>query len=184
VGAETHVIPHGVDLERFAPRSTASARAELGWDSDAKHVLFPYDPSRRVKNYPRAGRIVDAVDEQSPAPVTLQVMAGVPHEQVPTYMNAADALLLTSEREGSPNTVKEALACNLPVISVDVGDVSGVVGVVDNCAVSDSDDRLVRALLDVLASGARADGRERSRSLSLERTGRELRTVYDDVLAS
>ena len=177
-----HVVRHGVDTERFRPLPSEEARAEVGWADDSKHVLFPYDPSRTIKNYPRAESVVQAADDEIDADVELQVVYGVPHERIPVYMNAADALLLTSTSEGSPNAVREALACNLPVVSVDVGDVGERIDGVDNCHVCTSDDQLVASLVDVLASDERSNGRERTDEFSVERMTQDLLAVYDDVL--
>jgi len=184
IDQETHIIPHGIDMDQFAPESRSQAREAVGWSEIAKHVLFPYDPSRSVKDYPRAEAIVDAVNEQSNQSVKLHAVYNIPHEQVPTYMNAADALLLTSKREGSPNSVKEALACNLPVVTTDVGDVADIVGDLDNCAICQTNDELVQVLVNVLTSDKRATSRPRVREHGLEQMGQELREVYDDVLGA
>lgn len=177
-----HVVRHGVDVDRFSPAPQDDAQATLGWSRDSKHVLFPYDPARAIKNYPRARSVVDAADEELGPDVELQVVNGVPHERIPVYMNAADVLVLTSESEGSPNSVREALACNLPVVAVDVGDVAERIHGVDNCHVCTTDDELVAGLVDVLESGDRSNGRERIDEFSVERMVRDLLTVYDDVL--
>jgi glycosyltransferase involved in cell wall biosynthesis len=100
---------------------------------------------------------------------------------MPTYMNAADALLLTSNREGSPNAVKEALACNLPVVSTDVGDVRERLSGVSPSAVCTTDDGLTDALVDVLAQGARSNGRDIVREVSVSRTRDRLHAVYQQV---
>jgi len=173
-----HVIPHGIDFTRFEPSSTDAAKRSVGWDPSVSHVLFPYDPDRTEKNYPRAERVVDAVDERLDSPVTLEVVYGVPHERIPTYMNAADALLLTSTHEGSPNSVKEALACNTPVVSVDVGDVETVVSGASHSVVCDGDDELVAALCHVLSAAEAPDGRTAIEPLSLSRMGERLTNVY------
>jgi len=180
--ASCHVIPHGVDLERFQPADGASSRARLGWRNDARHVLFPYPPERGVKDFPRAERLVEASRRRLPDPVVLHTVSGVPHEDMPTYMNAGDALLLTSTREGSPNAVKEALACNLPVIATAVGDVRERLANVTPSTVSDSDDELVRGLVDVLESGTRSDGRAAARAVSVERSTARLREVYTSLV--
>ncbi|WP_121820246.1 glycosyltransferase family 4 protein [Halostella salina] len=178
----TYIIRHGVDTDRFRPLPRDEALAELGWNPDAKHVLFPYDPGRELKNYPRAKAVVDTTAERISSDVELHAVHGVAHERIPVYMNAADALLLTSKTEGSPNSVREALACNLPIISVDVGDVRERTLGVDNCHVCDADDELVASLGDVLESDERSSGRERIDEFSLDRMTRDLLTVYDDVL--
>lgn len=177
-----HVIPHGVDIDRFEPRPTAEARAEAGWDPDARHVLFPYPPSREVKDHPRASRLVERARDRIDADVELQVVYGVSHDEMPTYMNAADALLLTSTHEGSPNSVKEAMACDLPVVSTDVGDVRKRLEGVSPATVSDRDDELVAGLVDVLADPRRSNGREAARDVSLRRMGERIERVYESVV--
>lgn len=182
LGGDARVIPHGVDLDRFQPTPQAAARRELGWRADALHVLFPYPPERGVKDYPRAERVVDAVDEDVDAPVVLHAVTGVPHAEMPTYMNAADALIVTSRREGSPNAVKEALACNLPVVATDVGDVAARLDGVTHSRTCTSDAELVDALKDALRAGERSNGRGAAREVSVDRTSERLHDVYRGVV--
>jgi glycosyltransferase involved in cell wall biosynthesis len=113
------VIPNGVDLKLFAPAPKKEARKVLGLP-DKKIVLFAADPSRVEKNFPLAQEAVWLMrrDDSMLLPVH-----GVPHNRMPLYYCASDVLLLTSLWEGSVNSVKEAMACNLPVVSTDVGDV-------------------------------------------------------------
>nr|WP_227354041.1 glycosyltransferase [Haladaptatus salinisoli] len=177
-----HVIPHGVNHSRFEPRPKREARDEVGWERDAKHVLFPYPPSRDVKDYPRAERVVAAAAERVSGRVQLQSVYGVPHAEMATYYNAADVLLLPSKSEGSPNSVKEAMACNLPVVTTDVGDVRDRLSGVSPSHVCDSDRELVAGLVDVLSEPRRSNGREKTRDVSLERMGERIRAVYESVL--
>ena len=181
LGQDCHVIPHGIDFEKFQPEPKAEARDRLGWDPDARHVLFPYETDRPVKDFPRAERVVAAAEDRLGEPVELQTITGVPHDRMPLYMNAADVLLLTSHNEGSPNTVKEALACNLPVVSTRVGDVPERLDGVSPSAVGDDDAELADALADVLADPRRSNGREAVSNLRLENTGARLRDVYETV---
>lgn len=181
LGSECVVIPHGVDTDAFAPRPREEARRELGWRDDSRHVLFPYPPSQTVKDFPRARRIVERARERLADPVELQTISGVPHQRMPTYMNAADAFLLTSRHEGSPNAVKEALACNLPVVSTDVGDVRERLSGVSPSFVRSDDEGLLEALVTVLERGERSNGRERIEALSLARMGERIRSVYETV---
>jgi glycosyltransferase involved in cell wall biosynthesis len=179
---DCHVIPHGVNVERFQPMPTALARERVGWDSEGPHVLFPYPKEREVKDFPRARRVVEGASERLDDEPTLHTLHNVPHEQMSDYMNAADVLLLTSQREGSPNSVKEALACNLPVVSADVGDVSERLDGVDPSFVCSSDRELVEALTRVLRRGERSNGRETIDSLSLPGMAEQIKTVYRSVL--
>ncbi|MFW5919884.1 MAG: glycosyltransferase [Halanaeroarchaeum sp.] len=180
-GVDAHVIPHGVDLELFRPLPGRFAREQVGWREDAAHVLFPYSKRRPVKDYPRAEAIVESVRERQSGEVRLQTVFDVPHDRIPLYMNAADALLLTSRHEGSPNSVKEAMACNLPVVATDVGDVRARLRGVTASFVRRSDDELVDALLDVLERGVRSDGRDHVRELGLDRMGERIESVYRSV---
>ncbi|MFC7045384.1 glycosyltransferase family 4 protein [Halobacteriaceae archaeon GCM10025711] len=180
---DAHVIPHGVDLDRFRPIDREAARREVGWDPDGLHVLFPYSPNRSVKNYPLAERVVDATETELDREITLQTLSGVPHERMAYYYNAADALLLTSRREGSPNSVKEAMACNVPVVATAVGDVPERLAGVSESVVAESDDELVAGLADVLAGDRRSDGRDAARAVSLDRMGGRLVEVYEQVIA-
>ncbi len=181
VDADSYVVPHGIDFDLFAPRETTAARAEIGWDDEPYQVLFPYSPARTEKNFPRAEQVVETVDDRLDADVQIQVVTGVAHDRMPTYMNAADALILTSTHEGSPNAVREALACNLPVVSADVGDVSERVADTSLSTVGQTDADLADALERALTSDTELDGRDAVREESLERMGRRLLRVYRTV---
>lgn len=179
---DAEIIPSGIDMQKFRPVDRSTAQAEVGWDDSEKHVLFPYSKTQTKKRYPVAKDIVDEVDRQFDERVRLQVVDNVPHEKMYLYYNAADALLLPSLREGSPNTVKEAMACNVPVVSTDVGDVAERLGPVANSYVCLSDARLADALVSVLETGGRSDGREAVEEVSLERMGERLIAIYEELI--
>jgi glycosyltransferase involved in cell wall biosynthesis len=179
---DPYVIPHGVDLDLFRPRPKRQAQADLGWDRSSKHVLFPYPPKRPVKDYPRAERVVERASDRVAAPVEFHTISGVDHGTMPVYMSAADVMVLTSKREGSPNTVKEALACNLPIVATDVGDVTERLDGVSYSTVASTDDELVDGLVRALEAGERSNGRVHARALGLERMGARIRSVYAAVL--
>ncbi|QLD88692.1 glycosyltransferase [Natronomonas salina] len=178
LGRSCTILPHGIDTERFEPMDRTESREAIGWDQDRYQVLFPYSPDRDVKDYPRAERIVEAADERLERPVELQTITGVPHERMPLYMNAADALLLTSKREGGPNAVQEAMACNLPVVATDVGNAEMHLRDVEPSVVSDHDEELVDGLVDVLSGGERSNGRRIIEQYDLESQVDELHRIY------
>ena len=176
------VIPDGVDIGMFEPQPRETALEAVGWSKNVANVLFPYAPDRSVKNYPRARRIVNVVRERLEKPVQLRTVSGVDHEAMVTYMNAADSLLLTSHSEGSPNSVKEAMACNLPVVAADVGDVRERLEGVEPSTVATSDEELIDGLTETLERGVRSNGRDAVREVSLEATTDSLLEVYEAVV--
>lgn len=174
------IIPDGVDLDLFSPGDRDAARAELGWSDGVKHVVFPAAPTRPEKNYPLAAAAVERV--QGTIDVELHALHGVDKREVPTWLNAADALLLTSKHEGSPNAVKEALACGLPVVAVDVGDVEERLSGIEGCHISPADaDELAARLRSTLERGQRLAVRDRVRDLSLPVLAERLREVYENL---
>lgn len=113
VGSKLAILPCGVALDRFRPIPRADARARLGLESGARYLLFPADPDRAEKRFDRARAV--AQDHR------LLVLGRVPPGEVPLWVNAVDAVLVTSERESFGLSVLEALACDVPVLATDVG---------------------------------------------------------------
>jgi teichuronic acid biosynthesis glycosyltransferase TuaC len=109
------VIPAGVDLTRFRPMDRVEARRRLALPVDERFLLFPADPQRPEKRYDRAAALASALG------VTLRSYEHTPTELVPLLINAADAVVVTSEREGYGLACMEALACDVPVLSTPVG---------------------------------------------------------------
>ncbi|WP_276246389.1 glycosyltransferase [Haladaptatus sp. YSMS36] len=183
LGMDCYVIPHGVNTELFRPMDKAVAREQLGWDQDATYVLFPYPASREIKDYPRAKRVVTAAQERLGRDIHLQTVFKVEHENMPLYMNAADVMLLTSKREGSPNATKEALACNLPVVSVDVGDIQQQLGGVGSAVIANTDEELTEGLLALLTADHLPESRQWAiETMSLESMAERIHAVYEQVL--
>ncbi len=117
------VIPCGVDMQRFSPISQKEARLQTGLPQEKKLVLWAGEHFRPEKRYEIVEEAMRRLSAEDPN-VELVLLSGRPHADVPVYMNAADVLLLTSDAEGSPMVVKEAMSCNLPVVATDVGDVA------------------------------------------------------------
>ena len=183
---EAHVIPNGVDVELFRPREGADAKRRLGWDDDRRRVLFAGNPATPRKGFPLAREAVSEAARCLADDVELVPLAGVAPDRVPLYMNACDALLLTSFLEGSPNVAKEAMACNLPVVSVPVGDVRALIEDVEACSVRPRDARaLGEALACLLAARVRSNGRAAlyRKGLTLDRVAQRVVAVYEEVVA-
>lgn len=114
------VIPNGVNTDLFIPQVKEDCQLELGWNRSKKHILFPSNPERPEKNYNFLKEVLGLLNDDN---IEVHSLVDVPHKDVPLYMNAAEVIVLTSLWEGSPNAIKEAMACNRPVVSTGVGDV-------------------------------------------------------------
>lgn len=176
------IIPQGVDLNVFRPMDRREARRELGLDLDKRFVLFPYDPAVERKRFD----VIEAAVARARADVPeLEILRirGVPNDRMPLYMNAADVLILASLAEGSPVAVKEALASNLPVITVDAGDAAELVANVEGCHLVPRDPVMIASkIVEVCRSGKRAAGRESIARLSMDSVAKQVAEVYAAVV--
>ncbi|MDB2269884.1 glycosyltransferase family 4 protein [Halorubrum ezzemoulense] len=178
VSCEHHVIPFGIDTDLFRPIKKSKARSKIGWDPNENYILFPYLKTRDVKNYSLAKRVAGQIDPN----IKLVSLNDVEYELMPYYMNASDAVLITSKRESGPMVVKEATLCNVPVVSTDVGFVSDVLSNVDNSYVCNSEATLVKRLEYVVKSGSRSDGRKHANEWGLNNMGNQLIKIYETAL--
>lgn len=152
-----HIIPNGVDFERFKPMDKNQCREQLNLSPKENIVLFPADPADPRKNVRLVKEAVEIMNNPGDSPVTLFTPYPVEPAEVPVYLNAADVVVLTSFLEGSPNVVKEAMACNRPVVATDVGDVKEVLADTGGCFVTPFDPRdTAEALKKALDFGKRS----------------------------
>jgi len=185
VRGKTFVIPNGVDLGEFCLLNYAQCRQEVGFREDSKYVIFSCSESlnKPVKRLDLARAVVERVRESLPK-VELIVLSGLSTEQVVKYLNAGDALLLTSRSEGSPNIIKEALACNLPIVSVDVGDVPERIKGVQGCYLAKPNPQdLADKLCLSFRSRRHSNGREKVADLALPRVAEKVLDVYVRILS-
>lgn len=178
----SHVLPSGLDLELFRPEPRDEARRRFGLSPDQRLVLFVGNPELARKRYALAKQVVEKVGRS--IPTRLLIGWGKPHHEIAGLMNACDALLFTSMQEGSPNAVKEALACNLPVVSVPVGDVPLRLKGVKGCELCPDDqaDTIVAALERVLRRRERSEGRAAVQDLNERVLTERLIDIYRSVL--
>jgi teichuronic acid biosynthesis glycosyltransferase TuaC len=177
------VIPDGVDLARFRPIDRGVAREQLGWDPREQIVVFMADPKRVVKGYPLAQAAVERVNARRPG-LRFRIAATVPHEVVPLWMAAADALVFTSSAEGSPNVIREAMASELPAVSTPVGDVPELFQGVPGCVVRPADpDAIAEGLELALDHGRTPAARAAMASMDIDESARRVRAVYERVLS-
>ena len=181
---KVRIIPCGIDLERFKPMDQASCRQRLKWETDCAHVLFATANSDPVKRPWLARAAMDHLASEDVS-AQLHVLSGVPNAEVPVWLNASDALLLTSEHEGSPTIVKEALACGLPVVSVDAGDVAERIAGIEGCYLAKADSAdLALKLRWVFERQQRLNCRAQLQELSCVAIARKLERFYEEILQS
>jgi teichuronic acid biosynthesis glycosyltransferase TuaC len=176
------IIPSGVDLERFKPLSQQACRHRLGWRTQDFNILFPTNsgnPTKRPQLAEAAIEILRCLGMQ----VEMHLLRGVAHEEVPIWLNACDVVLLTSLHEGSPNVIKEALACDVPVVSVDVGDVRKHIERIEGCYLALPEPNDLAAKLQAIYAGPRrVTSRAKMQELSLGRISLHLKELYCEVV--
>jgi teichuronic acid biosynthesis glycosyltransferase TuaC len=182
-GAEhVYIVPHEVDFERFRPVDRAQARELLQLDPKKKYLLFAANPAIWVKNFPFAKAVADRIIAQDEN-VELLVVYREPQERLALYMNACDALIFPSFHEGSPNIIKQAMACNLPIVASPAGDVREVIGHTDGCFVCPLElDAFVTKLREVLDRGERTQGRDHIRHFERPLVAQRVINVYEEAL--
>lgn len=179
-----HTVPSGLDFSGLPLIPIDEARRQLGLSPTKRLVLFVGNPAEARKRYDLAREVVSRLDKSLDA--ELVVAWQVPHNLIPVYMNACNALLFVSMYEGSPNVVKEALACNLPVVSVAVGDVPERLEGMAGCRVcsDEAPDEIATALTGVLRTNTRIEGRSAVRELDEEVLAQRMIQIYRSAIAS
>ncbi len=180
------VIPSGVDLELFQPRPQREARAHLGWNLEARIVLLSAAGCHERMKGVEFIRAAIREAENAVGPIRLVIMDGmVAPELVPCHLNAADCVALASVNEGSPNIVKEALACNLPIISTDVGDVAERLrDVTPSRVVKREVPEFAAAMAALLRQRARSNGRDQVVGCSNVRVAEAIQAVYESSVTA
>ena len=174
------LLPCGVDVDNFALQNKKDAREALKWEQKGKYVLFAGAFDNEVKNAPLAQAAVQLLPN-----VRLIELKGYSRQEVATLFCAADALLLTSFTEGSPQVVKEAMACNCPVVTVDVGDVKERLERVYLSAVVERNPQTISdALKFIMEQGERSNGREEllRQGLDNRKVAEKLIQIYNNIL--
>lgn len=177
------VLPNGVDMQMFKHMPQNEAIKRLNWNPSNKHILFAANPSRPEKNFPLAEKALEHIKEKFKN-VELHVLKDVSHEQIPLLMNASDCILLTSLWEGSPNVVKEAMACSRPIVSTKVGDVEELLKDTPlTFSVPYNADKIAESIFEIFSSGNKMTiGREKIAHLSEEKVAEKLIQEYKKII--
>lgn len=177
------IIPCGVDTHLFVDLGKNASRYKLNLPQDRELVLFGGVFNNSIKNFSLAQNAIhDNID------VDIVELKGYSREQVVLLMNSVDLLILTSHSEGSPQVIKEAMACNCPIVSTDVGDVRWVIGDTEGCFICSYDPsdvaRKIELALEFARTKGRTNGRQRIIELGLDSdsVAKQLVEVYKKAL--
>lgn len=179
------VIPVGVNLELFKALDKNHVRRLLGWGSEEYVILFCDNNNSKIKRLDIALSTFNLL-KQKIRNVRFEVLNNVKHELIPLYLNGSDCLLLCSDSEGSPCIVKEAMACNLPIVSTDVGDVAvRLQGVYPSKIVKKKPEALADAIAKIIKVNQRSNGRGIiERDLSETFIANKIISVYQNIVVS
>ncbi len=176
------VIPCGIDTDLFVKHDKIESRRKLGMDEDKKLVLFSSSFSRPVKNYPLAKEAMDLVELDH---VELIELKGYTREEIPIVMSAADCGLVTSHSESGPLFVKEAIACGLPVVSVNVGEVRASFERTQGNHLVDRDaQKIAQAITQVLTENVSSVSNGKEKEFCNKAIAERLEQVYINVITT
>jgi teichuronic acid biosynthesis glycosyltransferase TuaC len=182
----TRIIPNGIDTVLFQPISKPKALELLGLSNEKKYVLSLSNPAHFWKNMGLATKALQLLNHPDLVLLSPYPLA---HEKIPLYLSAADVFISTSFMEGSSNVIKEAMACNCPIVATDVGDASHVMGATKGCYLTGFQPEDVAEKIGLACDFAkthnRTNGRERIMQLGLdsETVALKIIDVYKSVLA-
>jgi glycosyltransferase involved in cell wall biosynthesis len=172
------VLPCGPDLDRFAPRPRGDARRALGLDPEAPFLFFPANPGRPEKRHDRAAALAAAIDAE------LRTGGSIEPGQMPLWVNAASAVLVTSDYEGFGMAAIESLSCEVPVLSTPVGAAPYALAGIEGCLCAPFElstwEPVARRHLD--RDEPRVLGHDRAATLSAARMAQRVVVAYEDLL--
>ena len=179
---KSFIIPNGVNMQKFQPL-LLQQNTYTFQTNGKKKALFLGSKTKSGKNFPLAEAAVQQLEN-----VELVCPFPVNHSDVPKYLNEADVLVFPSFMEGSPNVIKEAMACNCPIVSTDVGDVKWVFGETKGCYIASFDPKdfatKIKQAIDSPPVNGRTNGRQRIIELGLdqETVAKRIKAVYQKAL--
>lgn len=181
--SDVFVLPMEIDLHRFAPLERTAARQQLGLEPQRRYLLFAANPAVALKGFTFAGQVYERLKQQF-RDLDWLVIYKEPQERLALYLNAADALIFPSTSEGSPVLIKQAMACNLPIVATGVGDIPELFEGVPGYVVAERQiEPFVEHLAAMLATPQRTNGRIVAQRYSPEATYAQLMQVYAHAIS-
>lgn len=172
------VLPCGPDLARFGPLPRAEARRQLGLDPAGRYLFFPANPARHEKRHDRAAELAAAAGAE------LLTGGSIEPERMPLWLNAANAVVVSSDYEGFGMAAVEALACDVPVLSTPVGIAPYALGGIPGCLCAPFDAAAwsAAAVPHLAAADPRVEGAARAATLSAARMAERVLAAYRDIV--
>lgn len=174
------LLPCGVNMPNYVEEDICAVKQKLNWNQNKKYILFAGAFDNKVKNAKLAQESVSLLENAE-----LIELKGYTREQVTALFYAVDAFLMTSFTEGSPQVVKEAMACECPIVSVDVGDVAERIEGLEGCYIAQRNPQdIASKLQQALSLKTRTKGRERIIELGLtnDLVAKKLVEIYTQIL--
>jgi glycosyltransferase involved in cell wall biosynthesis len=180
-------LPNGTNSDFFIPMDKKKCKEELGWEQDKHYLLFvDSNAGRRTqKRHDRFEKVIELLSQKRKDIVPFEVTK-IPREKMPVYFNACDLHIITSDFEGSPNSVKECMCCNTPVVSTDVGNVREMIGDIPGCYVTNNMDarELADCVEKIIDSQTEFKGRELflAKGYDMKKVAHKLVELYKSII--
>ena len=181
---EPYIIPNGVDLNNFQSLDKIKNQIKLDWNTNKFHILFLADPSRPEKNYELLKKSIELINEPN---YEIHFLENMKHSEIPIWINASDIVTLSSLWEGSPNVIKESMACNKPIVSTNVGDVEWLFNNLDGHFLSDFSiedySNKIKSAIQYAYLNKNTNGRERIIQLELDsdKVAKKIIQIYKSI---
>jgi len=183
-------LPNGCNTDFFRPLDKNACKQALGLRQDKRYILFVDSNTSRKRTQKRKDRFDEVLrilkEDYGYDNLQELILIGVKRDLVPTYMNACDLHLMTSDLEGSPNSIKECIMCNVPIVSTDVGNVRDMIEGIEGAYVSDTFEAMdIAVLVDkVLREESDFNGREAliEKGYGIDTTAQKLMEIYNGVI--
>lgn len=176
----TSVIPNGVDFTKFYPIEKSKARIYLNLPINKKIILFPSNPNRPEKNFKLVHEAIQKLNDNT---ILLLTIYNASQEDLLYYYNASDLITLSSFHEGSPNVIKEAMACCRPIVSTKVGDVIQWLNKTEGCYITDfNSDNFCSAIEKALLYNNQTNGRDAIIDIECTKIAKKIKNIYKEII--
>lgn len=175
-----NIVPNGIDFEKFKPIDKEIVYKKLNIEEGKYKILFLGNKANSNKNFKLLEKAINKLNpnKYELIPFTYPVNKDL----VPVYINVANVVVLCSFFEGSPNIVKETMACNIPVVSVDVGDVPEVLSKTDGCYIVNYDADEMAEKIEKACNFIRTTGRKDIEHLKIENIAKKIVDIYKNAI--